>query len=176
MAFGYVAICTGYVCIWMHNEKDFPATQKLRQLSAWQFSFTIYYPEKFARTSTHPNKKLPNSSSTSYRKKILSTPTSSTPADEAQIVELGDAVLEKSRIVAQLAANVLVVARPDGDEGVVGYVPDADDLEGHGQGLVGPPVGRQGRAQYRGAARLHEVAVVLLREFAHSVEVIHARG
>lgn len=100
--------------------------------------------------------------------------TSARPADEAQVVELGDLVLHDGRVVAQFAAEVLVVAGAHGDDGAVLDVVERHHLEGHGQGLVGAPVGGQRRAQDVRRARLHQFARVL-SPAAHAAHAGHLR-
>jgi hypothetical protein len=90
--------------------------------------------------------------------------TSSAPADEPQIVELGDLVLHDGRRVSQLGAVVLVVAGLDGDDGAVADVAESDHLEGDRQRLVGPPVRRQDRADEQRTPRPDQFAGMLREE------------
>lgn len=87
--------------------------------------------------------------------------TSSRSADKAEIAEFGHLVLHDGRVVAQLAAVVLVVAGPDDDDRSVGDLAQGHDAEGDGQRFVGAPVRRQGRAEEVRAARLDELALVV---------------
>lgn len=69
--------------------------------------------------------------------------TSSTPAHESQIVELGHLVLHHRRTVAQLGAIVLIISRPHRHHRSVHDVAQGHHLEGNWQCLVRSPVGRQ---------------------------------
>ena len=86
-----------------------------------------------------------------------------------QIVELGHIVLHYGCVVPQLAAKVLVVADPQVHHRPVLHVAEGDDLEGHGEGLVGAPVVGQGGAEHIGCTRLHQLARVLCQYLADLV-------
>lgn len=73
--------------------------------------------------------------------------TPSTPANESQIIEFGNLVLHHSGAVPKFRAAVLVIPGPDGNDSSIGDVAESNHLEGHGEGFVGPPVSRKGRAQ-----------------------------
>ena len=92
--------------------------------------------------------------------------TSARSADESEVVEFGDLILHLRRAVPQLGAVVLVVAGPQGDVGAVGDVAQGYDFEGHRQGLVGPPMGGQSRAEERRGAGFHQFAGMFREDFA----------
>ena len=50
------------------------------------------------------------------------------PADEPEVVELGDALAHHGRVVAELRAVVVVVARVESDQGAVGDVTEGNHL------------------------------------------------
>lgn len=88
-------------------------------------------------------------------------PTSSRASHEAQIIKLGHLILHDRRRVAQLAAPVLVVARPHGDQRAVGHLAQGDHLERDGQRLVRAPMRRQRRAYDQRTSGAHHLARVL---------------
>lgn len=92
--------------------------------------------------------------------------TSAAPPDESEVIELGHLVLHHRRAVAQLRTVVLIVARPHGDHRSVHNVAQRDDLEGHRQRLVAPPVGREHRADEERTARADQLARMLGEEVA----------
>ena len=69
--------------------------------------------------------------------------TSSRSANKAEVAEFGHLVLHDGRVVAQLAAVVLVVAGPDCDERSVVDAAQADDAKGRRKRLVGAPMCRK---------------------------------
>lgn len=83
-----------------------------------------------------------------------------TIANSPQITKLGHLVLHDSGVVAKLATVVVVVASPDRDQGAVGHLLEGKDPEGHGQGLVGPPVVGQGRAEDARRAGLDQLTLI----------------
>lgn len=71
------------------------------------------------------------------------------------------------RVVAQLGAAVLIVARLDGDNRTVRHVVQHDHLEGARQRFVAPPVRWQCAAENRWRSGLDEFAVVFLHHAVH---------
>ena len=83
--------------------------------------------------------------SANYRSVLITLEflTSATPADEPEVIKLGHLVLHDSRTVAKFRTVVLVVSRPDGDEGAVQDVSKCHHFECDGQSLVGAPMRRK---------------------------------
>lgn len=119
--------------------------------------------------------KLRNSWSFKTKATVLQILTPSASSDESEIIELGDLVLHHRGAVPELAATVLVVPGLDGDQGAVGDLVERDDLEGHGQRLVRPPVRRQRAAEDGGASGSHEIPVAGLQRLVNRVEAVHSQ-
>lgn len=62
--------------------------------------------------------------------------TSSAATNESKIVELGDLILHDGRAISQFAEAVLVIARPNGDQGTVADFVKCNDLERYRKRLV----------------------------------------
>ena len=85
----------------------------------------------------------------------------SAPANKPEIVELGHVVLHDGRVVSQLSAEVLVVARPQTDHSPVADLAEGDDLKGGGESFVASPVCRESRAKNVRSSRLDKFSGVL---------------
>ena len=73
--------------------------------------------------------------------------TASAAPDEAQVVELGDALADDARGVLELGAEVLIVAGHQRDARAVRHRVQHEHAERHRQRLVRAPVRRQRRAE-----------------------------
>lgn len=100
--------------------------------------------------------------------------TSSTAADEPNVVEDGHLVLDQGAAVFDLRAPVLVVTRLNGDGGAVRDLIQHDHLERIAQGLIGPVVAGQRRAQDGRARGGHQLAVHRLQRVQRAGEQLLA--
>lgn len=90
--------------------------------------------------------------------------TSPTPADEPQVVELGNLILHHSRAVPEFCGAVLVVAGSNGDQRPISDFSKSDHFERHWESFVGPPVWR------KDCAYLEKLDAILYRlSFLHGI-------
>jgi len=68
--------------------------------------------------------------------------TSAAPADEPEVVELGDLVLHQRGGVPQFRATILVITSADRHQSPIPDLAEGDHFKRHWKGLVGSPVRR----------------------------------
>ena len=87
--------------------------------------------------------------------------------DDAEVVKLGHVVLHDGGVVAQLAAEVLVVADAEMTDGPVLDITEGDHFKCHGQSFVAAPVAGQRGAENIGAACLDQFPGVLSQDLRY---------
>lgn len=73
--------------------------------------------------------------------------TSSTTADEPQVIEFRDLILHDRRAVPEFRTIVLIISGTNRNCSTIHYVAEGDYLEGNRKSLVGAPVRRKFRAE-----------------------------
>lgn len=80
---------------------------------------------------------------------------SSTAPDKSKIVKFGNLIFHDCRAISEFAAAIFIISSTNSDDGTVGDLIKCNDLEGHWQRLIGPPMGGQNAAENCGTSGLH---------------------
>lgn len=95
--------------------------------------------------------------------------TSTASSNKSQIIKFSNLIFHHRSTVPQFRTVVLVVSCSDGNHCAIANIAQSNDLKRRGQGLVGPPVGRERGAQELRAAGAHQLVWVFGLSFADDV-------